>query len=92
MPPGRLGQVTVEVMGEVAGFMVGEMVTVAVGTGVGVALFIAYWMTTTPPEVTSAELLNAAVIEKGPCGLPVPEVDVDVTWMGFMMTEVTLVG
>ena len=63
----------------------------AVGTGVGVALFIAYWMTTTPPEVTSAELLNAAVIEKGPCGLPVPEVDVDVTWMGFMMTEVTVV-
>jgi outer membrane lipoprotein SlyB len=43
MPPARLGQTTVEVIGELAGCMVGEMVTVAVGVGVGVALlFIAY--------------------------------------------------
>jgi hypothetical protein len=91
MPPVRPVQVTVEVIGEVAGFMVGEMVTVAVGTGVGVALFIAYRMTTTPPEVTSAELLNAAVIEKGPVGSPVPEVDVEVIWMGFMMFVLTVV-
>ena len=81
---------TVEVMGEAAGCMVGEMVIVAVGTGVGVALFMAYWVTTTPLLVTSAELLNATVMEYGP-EPPVPEVDVEVMAAGFMTTVLMVV-